>query len=253
MTPEETTAFIAFWDHVRRAEEDVRKNWYRGHPTPDVIGDPWDQDFANAYDAIHPSLQPFVWTRMVLVPPGIPLLNPYSAENWHQALMFFLNPPHQIYGSETAFKSPEYQRIKSGALRELSLLESTNEYVDEKILKADAPKGAKGTKSRSERIQQEIRRLRLAIFEYHFPHGKDPVREPLTIEQILDLLPDLRWSQPTASRRMAALFKGGMSTYERWSGNPKLGVGGAYDARTNQWVPIADQNDDEADEDDENT
>lgn len=108
MTQEETRAFTAFWDHVRRAEADVRQNWYRGHPTPDAIGNPWDEEFAKAYEAIHPALEPFVQTRMVIVPPDIPLLNPYSADIWHQALMFFLNPPHQIYGSEKAFRSPEY-------------------------------------------------------------------------------------------------------------------------------------------------
>lgn len=242
MTSEETRAFTAFWDHVRRAEEDVRQNWYRGHPTPDVIGDPWDDEFAKAYDAIHPVLEPFVRTRMVVVPPDIPLLNPYSAETWHQALMFFLNPPHQIYGSAKAFRSPEYQRIKSGALRELRILDSLNDYLDEKMLKAEAPGTTKPT--RDERIKRELKRLRFAIFEHHFANDEGPVREPLTIQQIMELLPDLHWSQPTASRRMAMLFKGGMRAYERWCGDPKL-RGGAFDARTGQWVPIADDGEDD--------
>jgi hypothetical protein len=242
MTPQETQAFTAFWDHIRRAEEDVRQNWYRGHPTPDAIGDPWDDDFAVAYDAVHLALGPFVRTRMVIVPHDIPLVNAYSADTWHQALMFFLNPPHHIYGSEKAFKSPEYLRIKDGALRELRILESLDEYLDDKVLQADAP--SKPKLGKSERIQEELRKLRMAIFGYHFPIGKPAVLTPLTVQQIVDLLPELGWLQPTASRRLALVFKGGTKGYWRWCKRPKPFTGG-YDARTGEQIAVFEDTDEE--------
>jgi hypothetical protein len=46
---------------------------------------------------------------------------------------------------------------------------------------------------------------------------------------------------------MKKLFRGGMKAYERWCGDPKIGTG-VYDARTHQWVPIADADEEEIDD-----
>lgn len=249
MTGKETQAFEAFWEHVRHAEEDVRQNCNSGWPTPAVVGGPWDEEFAQAYEAIRPALEPFIQMRLVNVPPNIPYRAiPGTADTWHQALMFFLNPPHEIYGSEEAFSSPEYLRMKEGAFRELQVLQSTTVYREEKLLKANA--SGKPKQKCSERIKAEVTRLLLAIFDHHLHQKGGTVLDPLTIKQIMALLPDLHWSQPTASRRMAAAFpEGGMKHYERWSGNPKV-FSSAYDARTGLRVPIAPPQGDIAEDDD---
>lgn len=189
-------AFDVFWDHVRGAEEDVRKNRDRGRLPPICHGDPWDEDFAHAYTLIRPNLRKFREDRFFAVPAGLAFrTGPLRAETAHQALMFFLNPPAELYGEAQPLDSQEYRVIKKAAMDEL-------ERRDKQRLAPWKPK--RQLCSSKSRILGEISTLKGVLKDHHFPEGKDVVLTPLTLEEIQA---KFGWSQATATRRMQKLFK----------------------------------------------
>jgi hypothetical protein len=196
-------AFDVFWDYVRQAEEDIET--HRGGRLPPIChGDPWNDDFAYAYDAIQRYLGKFRCRRFFVVPVGLPFRGrPIQAETAHQALMYFLNPSRELYGDAQALSSPEYLAIKKEALEELA---HRNKSRKPRWKRKETPCSV------SSRILGELATLRGYIFGHHFPPGGGFNGKTLTGEEIAKAF---NWSQTTASRRMQVLLKrdDGMAAY----------------------------------------
>jgi hypothetical protein len=197
MTSKERRALDDFWRYVNRTEEFIRQYGHTGYDPSNR--DRWDDDFAAAYEAIRPALRPFS-PRMFTVPTDVPVLNAYSAETAHQAVMFFLNPPQALFGSIQALDSPEYREIKNQAQEELRRVQSQ--------------KGRR-KKSRMSRedLAADLTALLSALVLHHRPSEEAPSSEPLTQQELARIL---KWSQPRVSRRMAKLFpEDGMNGYRQ--------------------------------------
>lgn len=116
-------AFERFWTHVGRAERDIRANGHSGRLPPICFGDSWDDDFAHAYQQIHTFLQQFWHQQCYVVPPGLAFRPiPLCAATAHEALMFFLNKPDELFGERGVLDSVEYRRIKADAMKEWEIL-----------------------------------------------------------------------------------------------------------------------------------
>jgi hypothetical protein len=112
--------FDEFWERVGKAEVDIRLNAHLGRLPPCCIGDPWDEDFAASYKRIRPLLLKFRRHRFFSVPAGLMFFpGPLRAETAHQAIMFYLNPPRELYGEAHALDSQEYIEMKREAMEEL--------------------------------------------------------------------------------------------------------------------------------------
>jgi hypothetical protein len=198
--------FDTFWDHVQRAEQDVWENGHRGPLPPICSGDPWDEEFAAAYEEIQPYLRRFKRDRFFPVPAGLPFRpRPIRAETAHQAIMFFLNKPDELYGDIKALDSPEYLAIKEEAKEELKQRDKSRRV----------PRRTKDLKcSISAKIRSELIELRGYLWEYHFPLNGDHVLKPLTIRE---LKAEFGWSQSTVTRRMQDFFhcNAAMAAYAR--------------------------------------
>ncbi len=240
MKPDELQAFEAFWDFVRRAELDVRENNHRGHPPPDVASDPWDQDFADAYTAIRRFLAKFRRKRAFFPPPGVPLRpTPFEAETAHEALMFFLNKPDELYGSAKALASKEYLDLKGEAMEERRLRQAFKEGLAKNRVRAAVIK---------KKTQADLLVFISFLAKHHFPARGEPVCEPLTQE---DIMKALDWPQARVSRCFRRWFKSnrGMSTYRRHcrTGEIKRGFLKKYedgDLKIEAYLASDDGNDD---------
>jgi len=200
MKTEERDAFDLFWEHVRLAEQDVRENAHRGHPPPSVYGDPWDKEFEEAYNGIRKYLRKFRKKRIFCPPPGVPMRPaPFTAETAHQALMYFLNKPDELYGSAKALDFPEYLKIKTEAQAELQGRQGTIEQSEAK------------SKSKRDKRSKHEKDLKI-LFDVLVGHVLSVVHEehpkPLTWREIQDRLPQnpQPWSQAKISRVMTELF-----------------------------------------------
>ncbi|NLX97851.1 MAG: hypothetical protein GXY83_16935 [Rhodopirellula sp.] len=210
-TIELVDVFEVFWDHIRRAEQDVRRNGHLGRLPPDCSNDPWDADFAAAYEAVKRYLRKFRRDRFFPVPAGLAFRSgPIQAESAHQALMYFLNKPDELHGEVGVLDSTEYVAIKAEAIKELELRDKARRPR----LKTDAP-----VSSQDARMLASLTMLQAFVMEHHFPAGGNVVCEPLTLKQIVA---KFGWSQSTATRRMKKLFprkeKGdpeGMAAYNK--------------------------------------
>jgi hypothetical protein len=195
-------AFDRFWSFVARAEQDIRENEHRGRIPPDSFGDPWDEEFAAAYEAIQPHLKKFRKARFFKVPAGLAFFTgPFTAETAHQALMFYLNPPKELYGERGVLDLPEYVAIKEQAMREL-------QNRDE----ARVSTARKQRPSLSARMVSELIELRAYICDHHFLKDDRVRTTTLTSKEIGS---HFGWSQATVSRKMSRIFKSnnGMEVY----------------------------------------
>jgi uncharacterized protein YneF (UPF0154 family) len=207
MKPSEKQLFETFWDHVRRAETDVDLNGHKGCPPPDPIGDPWDDEFAAAFDAIKPFLRQF--RREHVFPPPLGMRwrrEPMVVESAHQALMWFLNPPHEVYGHPGVLDSPEYLAIKAAAMEERRLRAEAREQASRK---PKTPRSSTKTKAQV---------LIAFLVNHHLLQKSGPDKTPLSQEQISDALTQAMgkgWSQPRIHDLMEQVFKnGGMDEYK---------------------------------------
>lgn len=190
--------FDVFWGHVQEAERNVRENGHRGRLPPDCYGDPWDEDFAAAFEAVKRYVRKFRRDRFFPVPAGLAFRpGPIRAETAHQALMFFLNRPEELHGEMGVLDSPEYLAIKSEALKELEHRSRTRRPASNL---QDLPC------TKSAKIIGELAMLKACLLEYHIPKKGEVVMKPLTLYEIrAKFFPE--WCQPTATRRMQKLFK----------------------------------------------
>ena len=195
-------AFSRFWNFVDRAEQDIWQNGHRGRLPPDCHGDPWDDEFAAAYESVVPLLKKFQQERFFEVPVGLALFSgPLQAETAHQALMFFLNPSKELYGEKGPLDSPQYLAIKDAAMKEISDKD-----------KARISGALKKRPSSSARLASELIELRAFIFDHHFPKDGGVRTTTLTSKEIES---HFNWSQPTVSRKMGKIFQSdkGMKVY----------------------------------------
>jgi hypothetical protein len=195
-------AFESFWRFVARAEQDIRENEHRGRIPPDSFGNPWDEEFAAAYEAVQPHLKKFRKVRFFKVPAGLAFVpGPFTAETGHQALMFFLNPSEQLYGERGVLDTPEYLAIKEPGMQEL-------QNRDEARVSA----AVKGRTSPSARKKSELIELRAYIFDHHFPKGGRVCTATLASKEIES---HLGWCQSKVSLAMGEIFKSnkGMEVY----------------------------------------
>ncbi len=204
MKHDEKQLFEAFWDHVRRAEADIAVNGHKGCPPPDPVGDPWDDDFAAAYEAVRPFFRHLRKEHVFVPPLGMTWrATPMTTETAHQALMWFLNPPKEVYGHTGVLDSPEYLAIKAAAM-------------EERRLRAEAKEEAvKKPKVSRDSTKDKLRILIPFLLDQHKKHGIEPLTVTQISERLIRLVGD-GWSQPSVSRAMEELYPdGGMAEYRR--------------------------------------
>ena len=189
-----TNAVNEFWSFVERAERDVRENSHLGRLPPCCAGDPWDETFAKAYEALAPYLKRFRRIRYFQIPAGLAFFyGPLGVESAHQALMFFLNPVGELYGEQGVLDSTEYIAIKEAAMAEL-------EKRQQAQLKAKGrPKCTKDSKTVSELTDLK------AHLRDHLLSGRDEA--PPKALKLRDIQDHFGWSQAKVTRRMQTLFK----------------------------------------------
>jgi hypothetical protein len=122
---------------------------------------------------------------------------PLRAETAHQAIMFYLNPPRELYGEAHALDSQEYIEMKREAMEELqdrdiARLKRSMKRSAPKALDSEAPPP-------------------LEAPDIHKIDSDTPVDEPFgTQRQIIDVFRNERSqstvSQPTISRAIGKLF-----------------------------------------------
>lgn len=199
------SAADGFWRQVSAAEQHVNQNSHRGLCPPCCYGDPWNEEFAEAYAKLRPWLKLFRSNRIYPVPPGIMYRpSPIQAESASQALMFFLNPPKQLEGCPGVLETNEYLAMKSDAIQEL-------DDADKRRRKKRSPKKPY---SRSSRRRAQLLELRALLINHHFPENDEFSGRCLTGKEIGKAL---NCSQSTASRLMSLLFqrKDGMEAYNK--------------------------------------
>ena len=106
-------AFESYWRAISRCEEFIREN---GH-----YPDPHWKSRSNtqldlAYKNVKRPLRPISKPRLIRGLPGG--LNPFMADNFHQALIHFLSPPHRWFGHMSVLDSKSYVRLKQRACGE---------------------------------------------------------------------------------------------------------------------------------------
>jgi hypothetical protein len=206
MDPEAVRQFDDFWREIRRAEEFIRQYGHTGWEPR--YQERWHEPLEQAYAAIRPHLAPVVYPRMIITPVEFPNLNPYEAETAHQALMYFLNPPENLFGHLRALDSREYLQIKRDAHAELDRLQSPRPGTVPPKSRRRGP--AKRSRVNS-RQANDARTLKGFLIEYHLSPERNSAREPPTQKQIGK---QLNWAQYRVSRAIKAVFgDDGMRAY----------------------------------------
>lgn len=189
-----TNAVNLFWSFVATFELDIRQNGHRGRMPPCCLDDPWDEEFAQAYELLAQHLKRFRRLRYFKVPAGLAFFQlPLWAETAHQALMFFLNPAFGLYGEMGVLDSPEYIAIKEAAMAELEQHQAAQ-------LKAKA----KPKCSKDSRILVELIELKGHLRDDLIRRNGKAHWNPLGLKDIQN---HFGWSQATATRRMQSLFQ----------------------------------------------
>lgn len=191
----------------------------KGARPPNPVGDPWDDEFAAAYEAVKPFLRR-LRREYVFVPPlGMtwrPV--PLRTETAHQALMWFLNPTKEVYGHPRVIETPEYLAIKASAMEERRLRHEARQKASEQPVTV--------------RLATEKKaRLLLSFLRSDLRgRGEGGSVEPLTQAEISDAMTKKLgegWSQPTIHRLMEFLYPdGGMNEYVRLCGLGEINQNG---------------------------
>jgi len=199
-----------FWRIIDLNERHVLQYGHVGwHPGR---RDEWDAQLARAYEAIRPHLASLRRPFLVTTPAEAKGLNPFKAETAHQALMFFLNPPENLFGQIWILTSPEYHRIKQQALAELERLRTSPREPKKSARLSPSSHSPTERPPRNTRRDHDSLLLQAFLLARHCPHESDFVPEPLSQGEIAR---GLGWDQPRVSRAMKALFKkGGMKEYK---------------------------------------
>lgn len=207
------------------------------------MGDPWDEEFAQAYQLLAPHLKRYRRPRYIQVPADLAFFHgPLRAETAHQSLMFFLNPAGELYGEAGVLDSPEYIAIKETAMAELEQHQAAR-------IKAKAkPKCSKDSKTLVELIE-----LKAHLRDHHFPKGKPDCNIVLGLKELQE---HFGWSQSKVTRRMQVLFKSpdAMDSYNAVFASPEPPKGYKKvldDATLDVDALWFDRSSDEEDEDDE--
>ena len=210
MAVEQLRDFDEFWRVIDLNESYVRRYghavWHPG------LRDRWDEQLERAYEAIRPHLSALRRPSLFTTPAGAKGFNPYEAETAHQALMFFLNPPENMFGQIWVLTSPEYLRIKQETMAELERLRSAPGRPERPARRPPSPSRPAKRARRNTRRADDKLLLRNYLLVHHLPSRGGPVLEPLSQGEIAE---ELGWDQPRVSRAMKALFKvGAMKAYK---------------------------------------
>jgi hypothetical protein len=213
MKSTELADFTHFWDHVDRAEQDIRENRYA--PTPANRGDPWeekDEEFFRAYQKVKRHLAKYRRRRPFYPPVGLMLRSGmYEAETAHEALMSFLIKPAE-YESASVLRSPEYLAIKNEAQDELKDRQAALERSTDRT---------KRKRTKAATREKELGTLYKVILDHMLSVIREDHPKPLKWNEIRDRLPQdpEPWSQAKISRTLAELLDApaakGMTAYRR--------------------------------------
>lgn len=113
MNDADVEALDDFWRTISRNEEFIRLHGHHGCPDWE---NKWHQDLEDAYARIRPLLSSVTQRQIFHGLPGN--LNPFDAENYHHALIKFLNPPERWFGNVGVLGSAEYLMLKRAAEEE---------------------------------------------------------------------------------------------------------------------------------------
>lgn len=172
--PSEEDVFNNFWEYVRRAELDIQEYGHLGCPPPSIYGDPWNQEFADAYTAIEPYLKKYRGEYFAFPPGGMNWRSiPHRTLTAHQGLMEFLNPTFEVYGCPCVMDSKEYLAIKNAAILELQERQRDKTEMDQQ--------------GREGKLLDKKLILMQRLNKYHNPPKKGRVLKSLTIEQMVEL------------------------------------------------------------------
>jgi PHD/YefM family antitoxin component YafN of YafNO toxin-antitoxin module len=220
MKSTELEAFERFWDHVSRAEQEIREN--PCSLSPANRGDPLektDEEFLQAYKKIKPHLAKFRRKRLFFPPTGLMLRSgPYHAETAHEALMLFLIKPNE-YESAYVLSSQEYLSIKEEAQAELKNRQEALEKSAAKLRK---------TADQMAREERDRGTLLRVILDHMLKSSREDHPKPLIWKELQDRLPKDPdpWCQSRITRTMAKLLDAprtkGMTTYRELFRNPEL-------------------------------
>lgn len=210
MNDEQLKHFVEFWRIIDLNERHVRQYGHVGwHPGR---RDGWDEQLGRAYEAIRLHLASLRRPFLVATPAEAKGLNPFDAETAHQALMFFLNPPENLFGQIWILTSSEYHRIKQQALAEFERLQTSPREPKKSASLSPCVRNPAERPPRNNRRYHDSLQLQAFLLARDCPHESDFVPEPLSQGEIAR---GLRWDQPRVSRAMQALFKkGGMKEYK---------------------------------------
>ncbi len=217
-------AFDTYSNHIVRNERDVRENGHRGRLPPICFGDPWDEDFAAAYQALSPYLSKVCKVRYFAVPPGLAFhATPIKAETACEALMIFLNPPEELHGEPGVLDSTEYKALKAAAMAELTGLARSKNATDRQ--KTELP--TRNRKPKDPLALSDNGTVLLAyLMKSHQCNTAEPIYTPVGNQEFIAEQLSTRakeWNQSGVSRAMDELLSdirgfdhlGAMTRYRR--------------------------------------
>lgn len=193
--------------HIGRAEREIRENAHRGRIPPICYGDPWDEGFASAYQALSPYLCRFRKQRYFPVPPGLAYCpTPIKAETALQAQMIFLNPTAELFGEPGVLDDAEYKTIKASGMRELHELARRNGMASQqeaaKSIRSQKAKGSGSLSNHGEVLLAFLSNLHgVNSDEPDFTHAgsQKEIAQKLSNEKML-------WDTTRVNRTMVELF-----------------------------------------------
>lgn len=206
--PNEKDAFDNFWEFVRKAEMDILENGHQGCPQPNSVGEPWDQDFADAHKVVEHFLKKYQGEHVAFPPIGMTWRSrPHYTSTAHQGLMEFLNPTVEVYGYAGLTESKEYLAIKKAAELELQA-----RLLDK------AGKDADGQEHKKTELISKIK-------FYHDSRGVGQSTKLLTMKQMVAIFsvdgkPKEGWSWSSIRRLLKEIFPGkGIKGYHELFGS----------------------------------
>lgn len=200
-------AFDTFSSYVERAEREIRENAHRGRIPPICFGDPWDEGFASAYQALSPYLSKFRKQRYFPVPLGLAHCpTPIKAETALQALMFLLNPAAELFGEPGVLDTAEYKAIKASGMKELQELARRNGVTNQQ----EATKSIRSRKTRGSDSLSDYGEVLLAFLsKWHGMNTDEPNFTDAGTQKVIAKqlsTQKMPWSTSRVNRTMRELF-----------------------------------------------